>query len=466
MTIMKDNSKQVQWTIGFICFAAALGGLLFGFDTAVISGTVDLVKTQFGMDATTEGWFVSSGLLGCIIGVFTAGLISEGLGKKKVLVLAGLLFLLSGLGCALARTADLLVLFRLVGGIGVGVASVIAPMYITEFAPASVRGRMVAFYQLSITIGVLGAYFSNAGIVAFSTKLQSSTPFVEWMFETEVWRGMFLVMIVPSLLFIIMMLLVPESPRWLISKNKPKEALNILNQLHDPDIAQSSFKSIKETSGQHSAAKRSIFVKELRLPLLTGILLCVFQQFSGINAIIYYGPKIFTAAGFDGDNALYAQVIIGVVNVLFTIIAILQADRFGRKPLLVVGLSGMILSLVVVGACFQTGYLDGPLLLIMLLLFIGCFAFSVGPITWILINEIFPNDVRVKAVSICTFALWVAVWMVGQFFPWLLENAGPAAVFWIFAVFSLLNLIFCRKVLVETKGKTLEEIEHIYTSPH
>jgi SP family arabinose:H+ symporter-like MFS transporter len=439
MMIMKDESPNKKQNIGFICFSAALGGLLFGFDTAVISGTVDLVKHQFGMDASTEGWFVSSGLLGCIIGVFTAGLISEHLGRKKVLILSGFLFLLSGLGCTMAATTDLLVFFRLLGGVGVGVASVVAPMYITEFAPASIRGRMVAFYQLSITIGVLAAYFSNAGIVTLAAGLKSSVPGVEWLFADEIWRGMFIVMIIPSLLFILMMLMVPESPRWLSSR--------------------------KASSGLQSAT-RSVFSRELRLPLLTGILLCVFQQFSGINAIIYYGPKIFTAAGFDGENALYAQVIIGVVNVLFTVVAIIQADKFGRKPLLAVGLSGMILSLIVVGICFQTAYLDGPLLLIMLLMFIGCFAFSVGPITWILINEIFPDDVRSKAVSICTFALWAAVWMVGQFFPWLLETVGPAFVFWIFAAFSTLNLIFCMKNLVETKGKTLEEIEDIYTSPH
>lgn len=343
-TTMKDKVTKHKPGIGFICLAAALGGLLFGFDTAVISGTVTLVKSQFGMDTTTEGWFVSSGLLGCIIGVFTAGIASGSLGRKKVLILSGLMFLLSGLGCALSATAGHLVLFRLIGGIGVGMASVVAPMYITEFAPAAIRGRMVAFYQLSITIGVLGAYLSNASIVTFATGLQSSVPAIDWLFSMEAWRGMFMVMIVPSIIFILMMLRVPESPRWLASR---KEQI------------------IDQKSG------RSVFIKELRLPLLTGVLLCIFQQFSGINAIIYYGPKIFNAAGFDEDNALYAQVVIGVVNVLFTIIAITQSDRFGRKPLLITGLLGMIFSLVVVGICFQTGYLQGPLLLIMLLLFIG-----------------------------------------------------------------------------------------------
>lgn len=437
MMIMKGEPTY-NVSVGFICFAAALGGLLFGFDTAVISGTVELVKSQFDMDVVTEGWFVSSGLLGCITGVFAAGLLSGSFGRKKVLILSGILFLVSGLGCALAGTANQLVFFRLIGGVGVGVASVIAPMYITEFAPAAIRGRMVAFYQLSITIGVLGAYFSNAGIVGFAGS-SSSIPLIEWLFTAEVWRGMFVVMVVPSLIFIIMMLLVPESPRWLQSRKEQSD---------------------------NKQPSRSVFVKELRLPLITGILLCVFQQFSGINAIIYYGPKIFTAAGFDGDSALYAQVVIGVVNVLFTVIAIWQSDRFGRKPLLVAGLSGMILSLTTVGTCFYAGYADGPLLLIMLFLFIGCFAFSVGPVTWILINEIFPNDVRSKAVSICTFALWLAVWVVGQFFPWLLETAGPAMVFWIFAAFSMINLIFSMKILLETKGKTLEEIETIYTAPH
>ena len=386
--------------------------------------------------------------------------------RLPVLLIAAIAFLVSAVGCSLADSANLLVMFRIIGGIGVGTASVISPMYITEFSPAHIRGRMVAFYQLAITIGILLAYFSNAGLLTISESMQTSSSLLEWIFQKEVWRGMFLMMGIPSIIFIAMIMLVPESPRWLISRGKNIKALSILKKILPEDRAESEFTIIENKRAQKSNTNRSVFAKEIRLPLFIGIMLAVFSQFSGINAIIYYGPKILSVAGLAGDDALQVQVIIGVVNVLFTIVAIMQSDKFGRKPLLLIGLSGMILSLLVVGSCFYTGNTNGLLLLIMLLLFIACFALSVGPVTWILINEIFPNDVRVKAVSICTLALWSAVWVVGQFFPWLLQNIGPAAVFWMFAVFSMINLVFCLKVLVETKCKTLEQIEDMYIPAH
>lgn len=468
--IMKDNlnltaTKQSR-LVAFICIAAAFGGLLFGFDTAVISGIVLPVKVQFGMDASTEGWFVSSGLLGCILGVITAGLLSDRLGRKPVLMIAGIAFLISGIGCALANSTDMLVVFRIIGGIGVGTASVISPMYITEFSPAKIRGKMVAVYQLAITIGILLAYFSNALLVMVSENIHAGNALIEWIFQKEVWRGMFFMMSIPSIIFIVLILMVPESPRWLISKGKSTKALTILKSILPDDKAKTEHEVIETARVKTGLSSRSVFHKSIRLPLIIGIMLAIFQQFSGINAIIYYGPKILTAAGLNGDDALQVQVIIGAVNVLFTIVAIMQSDKFGRKPLLLVGLSGMIFSLLVAGWCFYTGNTEGPLLLIMLLLFIACFALSAGPITWILINEIFPNDVRVKGVTICTLALWGAVWVVGQFFPWLLENVGAAGAFWIFAGFSALNLIFCLKLLVETKGKTLEQIEAIYIPAH
>src|SRR5690606_9440744 len=393
----------------------------------------EFVSTQFDFNAASQGWFVSSGLLGSILGVLIAGLLSDRIGRKSVLLLTGVTFLLSGVGCALASSAPTLIVYRLVGGIGVGIASVVSPMYITEFAPSRIRGRMVAFYQLAITLGILAAYLSNAGLLSWSGAWQAGGGLSGWVFGDEVWRSMFLVMAIPSLLFIAMIAWVPESPRWLIAIGRRQRALAILKKTQCEGQAVETYTMIESAAATRKKTQRSIFIKNMRIPLLIGILLCIFQQFSGINAIIYYGPSIFTAAGLTNDNALHAQVIIGVVNVVFTIVAITQSDRFGRKPLLVLGLGGMIISLITVGICFYTGYTEGILVLGMLVLFIACFALSVGPVTCILINEIFPDDLRVAAVSIYTFALWVAVWVVGQFFPWLLEQVGPAGVFWVFA---------------------------------
>lgn len=464
--MMTTTSAEATRRTTFICFAAAFAGLLFGFDTAVISGTIEPVRIQFGMDVAVEGWFVSSGLLGCIIGVLIAGLLSDKIGRRWVLLLASVSFLVSGIGCALSHSAGPLINYRLVGGIGVGVASVISPMYITEFAPAAIRGRMVAYYQLAITLGILLAYLSNASLLAWSATLETDHPFLAWIFRDEPWRGMFMVMAVPSVLFIALIARIPESPRWMISKGKLSGALAVLRKTQTAQGAKDQYATIVHASAARKGSRRSVWIKQMRIPLLIGVMLCVFQQFSGINAIIYYGPRIFSEAGLTGDSALQAQVIIGVVNVLFTIVAITKSDKLGRRSLLVIGLIGMIFSLLTVGICFHTGYTDSLLLLSMLVLFIGCFALSVGPITWVLINEIFPDDLRVRAVSICTFALWTSVFMVGQFFPWLLDRVGVAGVFWVFAGFSILNLLFCLRVLVETKGKTLEEIEEIYVGIH
>ena len=448
----------------YICITAAIGGLLFGFDTAVISGAITLVKTQFSLDSTMEGWLVSSGLAGCIAGVVITGFVSDRIGRKKTIWIAALMFLFSAIGCAFANDINLLVTSRLIGGIGVGIASVISPMYIAEFAPANKRGEMISYYQLAITIGVLLAYFSNAIIISAAEK-QWSSDGMQWFFSDESWRPMFLVMAIPSLAFMWMLLKIPESPRWLVTKNKSMEAKEILQTIRMPQASDKEFHDIKAAAIAKQTTT-SLFTPSLRIPLLIGIVLAVLQQFSGINAIIYYGPSIFQTAGIDNSNALLFQVIIGAVNLLFTIIAIKWIDIYGRKILLKIGLTGIIISLTFCGILFYSGQTQGYLLLVLILFYIACFAFSLGPITWVLINEIFPTAVRVKAVSICTLALWMAVWVLGQFFPWLLEHAGPAVIFWVFAACSLINFFFCWHVVKETKGKTLEEMEEVFVAPH
>lgn len=459
------NNQSASYRTNYICLTASLGGLLFGFDTAVISGAINLVKVQFSLNALVEGWLVSSGLVGCIIGVFMTGFLSDKIGRKKTMMLAGCMFFLSGIGCSFSFSMVPLIAARMIGGVGVGMASVVSPMYIAEFAPADKRGRMIAYYQLSITVGILLAYFSNALLVSLS-KNNLENAVLEWFLKEETWRPMFLVMSIPSFIFLVMVIKIPESPRWLVFINRREKAEEILNTIRTPLQAKVELQDIEKAAIKSTDKTISILNKSIRLPLLIGIVLAVLQQFSGINAIIYYGPSIFKSAGIADDNALLFQVIIGAVNLLFTFVAIRSVDKYGRKLLLLTGLSGIIFSLVFCGFLFYTGHTDTILLLFLILLFIACFAFSLGPVTWILINEIFPTAVRVKAVSICTMALWIAVWIVGQFFPWLLEKAGAAVTFWIFAAFSIINFFFCLKVVKETKGKTLEEMESIFVVLH
>ena len=460
---MKESPASSSIT--YICLTAAIGGLLFGFDTAVISGTIGFVKDQFVLTATEEGWYVSSGLLGCIIGVIMSSFLNDRIGRKKVMIVSGIMFLVSGFGCAFAPGFTILVLARMIGGIGVGMASVVSPMSIAEFAPASTRGRMIAYYQLAITIGILLAYFSNALLLKLSqNNIQSQS--LQWFLQKETWRPMFLMMSIPSVIFIAMLINIPESPRWLFFINKKEKAKDILNAIRGPVAAGKELDDMNSAASKSSGGRRSIFDKPIRLPLLIGITLAILQQFCGINAIIYYGPKIFESAGIASGNALAFQVIIGTINLLFTFVAIKNADKYGRKFLLLTGLTGIVLSLVFCGVLFYTGNTNGVLLLCLIILFIACFALSLGPITWIIINEIFPTEVRSKAVALCTFSLWVAVWIVGQFFPWLLEKAGPAFTFWTFAFFSLINFVFSWRIVKETKNKTLEEMDQLFISPH
>ncbi|HEV2480341.1 MAG TPA: sugar porter family MFS transporter [Puia sp.] len=442
--------------MNYICAAIAFGGLLFGFDTAVISGAIGLIKTQFALTTLQEGWLVSSGLAGCILGVLISGMLSDRIGRKRTILLAALAFLYSGIGCGLAGNIDLLITARIVGGVGVGMASVVSPMLIAELAPADRRGRMIAYYQLAITLGILLAYFSNAFFLAWGESHGS----------VEIWRPMFLAMAVPSVIFLILLIRIPESPRWLIKVQRGAQALAVLQRIRPFEAAVREHADMQRAAAKAGGRKRSLWSGALRLPLVIGILLAVFQQFSGINAIIYYGPGIFEKAGIGGNNALVFQVIIGVINLLFTLVAIRWSDRLGRKFLLKTGLAGIILSLGFCGILFYSGHTQGMLLLVLLMIYIACFAFSLGPVTWIIINEIFPTEVRVQAVSVCTLALWIAVWLVGQFFPWLLEKAGAAVTFWIFCGFSVLNLVFSWKVVRETKGKTLEEMENLFIAPH
>ena len=320
---------------------ASLGGFLFGYDTAVISGTIGFVKAKFGLDAVMEGWYVSSALLGCIGGVAVAGYLSDAFGRKRILLFSALLFLVSALGCAASGSHTALIVYRLLGGIGVGVASMLSPLYISEISPPHLRGRMVALYQFAITVGILCSYFVNAWLLSRAEAATSEMGgWIQYVFADEVWRGMLGSEAVPALLFFLLLLLVPESPRWLVAQGKDVIARHILTRIDGAATADREVVEIKAMIRQEPASLRTLFQPGLRMAMLLGIALAFLTQVSGINAIIYYGPRILEEAGFALGDALGGQVIIGIVNVLFTLVAIWKIDSLGRRPLLIVGVSG------------------------------------------------------------------------------------------------------------------------------
>ena len=436
-------------SLTLLAFVASLGGFLFGYDTAVISGTISLVKARFALDAVSEGWFVSSALVGCIIGVSFAGYLSDRFGRKPVMWLAAFLFMISALGCMLAGTHQTLIAYRLAGGIGVGVASLICPVYIAEIAPAGIRGRLVAFYQFSIALGILAAYFVNAGLLSLSvSEVFNPTGFFNWIITDEVWRSMFGSGMIPAGLFIILVLLVPESPRWLALQGQP------LTPHHPVDSAQNS---------EHISTK-TIFKTGFGPVLLIGIALAMLQQLSGINAILYYGPRILENAGFSLSSALGGQVVIGAIMVVFTLLAIWKVDQWGRRTMLLIGATGALVSHTIIGILFYSGITQGVTMLVFILIFIACFAFSYGPVVWICLSEIFPNRIRGRAMAIATLMLWATNALLGQMVPLLLEKFNTAYTFWIFALFCIPTILLVWRLLPETRGKTLEEIEEYWTA--
>ena len=439
-------------------------GFLFGYDTAVISGTINFVTSQFQLDAAGTGWYVSSALVGCILGVSIAGVLSDKYGRKKVLVLSALFFGVSAIGCAFAIGFTDLVIYRLIGGLGIGVASMLSPLYISELSPSHKRGRLVALYQFAITVGILCSYFSNAYLLKLSHSefLMQTTGLLNKIMVSEVWRIMLGTSVVPALLFLFLLLFVPESPRWLTIKGDEQGAFRILKKIVTDDEAQKEINDIKTNLQRETGGFGILFKGGFKLAMIIGISLAFLTQVSGINAIIYYGPKILEEAGLPIADALGGQVVIGLVNVLFTLIAIWKIDQLGRKPLLLAGVIGIITSLMIIGALFYFNITSTYLLLIFILLFIACFAFSYGPVVWVLLSEIFPTKIRGKAMSLATFSLWIGTALVGQLTPVFLEKLKPAGTFWLFAVMTAPALYLAIKIIPETKGKSLEEIERYW----
>jgi SP family arabinose:H+ symporter-like MFS transporter len=445
--------------IFWIAVIASLGGFLFGYDTAVISGTLAFVRNQFGLEAALEGWYVSSALVGCVGGVSVAGILSDRYGRKIILLLAAILFSISAVGCAVSGSFSSLVIFRIIGGIGVGFASMLSPLYISEISPPALRGRLVSLYQFSITLGILCSFFINAWLLKRSIHGVFHTETLQLVFKNEVWRAMLGMEALPAILFFILVTTIPRSPRWLVVNNKTARATNILNRLIGVEAAAVELRDIKESMAVEKVSLKLLLKPGMKIAILLGVSLAVLQQFTGIDAVIYYGPKILESAGFGLSEALGGQVVIGAVNMLFTIIAILTIDKFGRKPLLIFGTSGMLVSLSAIGLLFALGMAEGILLLSFILVFIASFAASLGPVVWVILSEIYPTRIRGRAMSIATLAVWVGTSIIGQSIPLSLENLGPAVTFWIFALFCIPTIYIGAKLIPETKGKTLEEIE-------
>lgn len=447
-----------------ITLVATLGGLLFGFDMAVISGVLPFVKQQFSLSPAAEGWFVSSALVGCIIGVAFAGELSDRFGRKKLLMLSALLFLCSAIGTAGSIDYTLLILARMMGGMGVGVASIVAPLYISEIAPAAIRGRLVTCYQLAITAGILVAYLTNAGLLSLSLTYQHQSlgELLNYIVIQEVWRSMLGLGVIPSLLFLIGLCFVPESPRWLIYQGREQEGINILTRISGSASAAADVFLLKKTPKQESGSYKELFAKEMRRPLLIGLLLPLFSQFSGINAIIYYGPRILNDAGINITNALSGQIIFGLANFLFTLIAVWKVDQMGRRPLYIIGSVGATISLFFTGWCFYSGATNSIALVISIILFLACFAFSIGPLKFVIASEIFPTRIRGRAMGLSIMIMWIADTIVGQLTPLLLGSAGAAVTFWFFASCCLVSFIVVCKMVPETKGKSLEEVQDIF----
>lgn len=433
-----------------ITAVAALGGLLFGYDTAVISGAIGFLRTKFELSAAMTGWAASSAIVGCIFGAMFAGYLSDQWGRKTVLMITAVLFAVSAIGSALPENLLQFGIFRFIGGMGIGAASMVSPLYITEVSPARIRGKLVSYYQLAIVVGILIVFFANTLIQASGDEA--------WNVEYG-WRYMMGTGLIPAILFLAALFFVPESPRWLTRAGRESEALAVLTRINGELAAREILQEVKTALAlEEKGSLRDLFTGRFRKATFVGIVLCIFSQVQGINAIMYYAPEIFKAVGAGTDAAFQQTVVVGIINVLFTFVAIRLVDQAGRKILLLIGGAGMGLSLLLVGLAFHYNW-TGYGLLVFILFYIACFAASYGPVTWVVISEIFPVKLRGVAMSVATFALWLAVYLVTQTFPMLLGGAGPAVTFWIFAGMSALGFLFVWSQVPETKEKTLEEIE-------
>lgn len=456
--------KNTTGYVIFMAVVAAIGGILFGYDTAVISGTTEIVKNQFQLTDMMEGWYVGCALIGSIAGVLAAGSLSDYLGRKLTMLISAALFSISAIGCAVCGSFDALVAFRIIGGIGIGIVSIVSPIYISEVSPAKIRGTLVSLYQLAVTIGFLLAYLMNWVIDAnIDPALAGGQDLSLWqrMMNTEAWRGMLGSETIPALLFFTIIFFIPESPKWLIVNGKLSKATAVLNKIYQTnEEAEKEIEVTQESlKGETKGAWSDLLKPGILLAVIAGSAIAILGQFMGVNAVLYYGPKIFSEAGFD--NPMFSTVLVGVVNMVTTILAVFIIDRVGRKQLIYWGVSGMIICLLAIGTYFAWGDqlgLGNAFMLTFFLAYVFCCAISISAIVFVLLSEMYPNSVRGRAMSIAGFALWIGTYLIGQLTPVLL-GWSQAGTFFLFAVMCVPYMLIMWKIIPETTGKTLEEIE-------
>jgi len=466
-----------------LSFISSLGGFIFGYDTAIISGCNSFLQTHFELSPAMLGWVVSSALLGTILGCIISGAITDRFGRKRVLILAAVLLSLSATGSMLppvfqgnlehslwftstTETAfNMLIIARVIGGIGVGITSVVAPVYISELTLPENRGKIVSIYQLSITLGILLAFLvdwivlSGAGDAAGVITENGSSKFFEWLFTEEIWRGMFGTEIPVALLFFILLLFTPESPRWLVANQREEEAMSTMIKIGGIEQAELQLEEIREMVKEEKGGFKELFTPFLRRPFLIGILLPMFSHLSGIAAIMYFAPNIINEAIASVESSFLGAVLVGVVNSAFTFVAIQYIERSGRRKLLLIGVIGAFISLSMVGVLFAMG---STLIIIPLLCYVASFAFSYGPMVWVIISEIFPTRIRGLAVSIGSFSLMVTGFFITLTNPVLIKSIMPSGTFFLYAGLTLPAIWFIWRFVPETKGKSLEEIEQFW----
>lgn len=454
--------------IGYILFlsaAAALGGFLFGYDTAVISGTISMVTAQFGLNVTLQGWYVGCALVGSIAGVSFAGMLSDRFGRKISLSLAALFFTVSAAGCALSADITQLIVYRIIGGVGIGVASIISPMYISEIAVAKHRGRLVSLYQLAITIGFLAAYIVNFALLNYAGQGTSSASLWSKVFVTEPWRGMLGAETLPALLFLAVLFFIPESPRWLVARGRTGRALMIQTRISgsEADARGELSQTIERIERDKGSEWKFLLRPNMLKAVAIGAAIAILGQFMGVNAVLYYGPSIFEQSGLSAGDSLFYQVLVGLVNMLTTVVALVIIDKVGRKKLVYFGVSGMILTLLAISWYFTFGAgMSSIFLLVFFLLYIFFCAISISAVIFVLLSEMYPTKVRGLAMSIAGLSLWVGTYLIGQLTPWLLESLLPQGTFLLFAVMCVPYILIIRFLVPETTGKTLEQIEQYW----